>query len=128
MCLSKRPADVYVWVVYTHLPDTVAGVYIHTSLSKRPATIHCWIYTYVPEQTLAPKVRLSVRPMRNLAETFAICFDKTGTSAEKFVESVDPLCKPAETFLKSVDPVSKPAETFLKSDGTEAGSRTYLPG
>ena len=36
--------------------------------------------------------------------------------------------EPAETLADFVDQVGKSPETFLKSDGTEAGSRTYLRG
>ena len=34
----------------------------------------------------------------------------------------------AEAFADFVDPAGKSPETFPKSDGTEAGSRTYLRG
>ena len=42
--------------------------------------------------------------------------------------SVRPVRELAETSADFVDQVDKSPETLVKSDGTEAGSRTYLPG
>ena len=65
-------------------------------------------------RTLAPKVRLSL-------EFRAKSWSGAHVSGRQVRES-------AETFADFVDQVGKSPDTFPKSDGTEAGSRTYLRG
>ena len=79
-----------------------------------PACLLCQSRIAKPRmyRTLAPKVRLSL-------EFRAKNWSRAQVSGRKVRES-------AETFADFVDQVGKSPETFLKSDGTEAGSRTYL--
>ena len=65
---------------------------------------------------------------RTLASKASLSLEFRAESWSLVQVSVRPVRELAETSADFVDPVGKSAETFLKSDGTEARTRTYLPG
>ena len=80
--------------------------------------------TFAKSDRVGPKVRMCRTPARKVSlslEVWAKNWSRAQVSGRQVRES-------AETFADFVDQVGKSPETFLKSDGTEAGSPTYLRG
>ena len=65
---------------------------------------------------------------RTLASKASLSLEFRAESWSLVQVSVRPVRELAETSADFVDQVGKSPETFLKSDGTEARTRTYLPG